>query len=139
MKNKKPIGLIIKELSDEKKLSTSKLSTLTGKSRQYVYNSFAKIVMDEDELNLWAKALNMQVYDLQKAWDESILLDNQNSFGQEIAERFEKLFREQSETIEFLKRQLEFKDKIIATALNIQTEASGKSNGVHPIAVLEAA
>ena len=67
METKKPIGLIIKEIIDEKDLKPASVAAKMGKSRQYVYDTIQKREsMSVSQIEVWANALGV---------DKSLILE----------------------------------------------------------------
>jgi hypothetical protein len=131
MINTKPIGLIIKDISREKNLNVSKIAKSIGKSRQYVYNSFAKESMELWELKEWATALQMNIEELtirsQKKDNKAVgLLPDKPSFGSEVLDTLKRLveveMQEKNERI----RNLE---DMLRQSMAMNKELLGKSEG----------
>lgn len=60
-----PIGLIISQLIEEKRLKKKDLAERLGKGRQYIYDTFARKTMTYEELENWANALNVTVEEIE--------------------------------------------------------------------------
>ena len=63
--SKKHIGLIIKEIMDDKNLSVRIISEKMGLSRQAIYDLPKRKGMDLDEIAEWATALGVTVEEIQ--------------------------------------------------------------------------
>lgn len=59
-----PIGLVIKEIIQKKKLSVGKLSEKLGMSRQGIYNTYSRTTMHEGEIDKWCNALGIKPEEL---------------------------------------------------------------------------
>ena len=99
----------INEILISKGIKKTKLLEILQLSRPGLDNKLKENRFSQAEIDILIK--NGILQEPEKAKD----------FGQEIAERFEAMFREQSETIAFLKKQLEFKDKLLASVLHLDT------------------
>lgn len=112
-----PIGLIIKTIVKKKNLSVAKLSGKMGMTRQGVYNAYSRTTMDEDEIEKWAKALEV-------APDELTPSDASSTSSDEVLALVRKMFeeelREKNEQIRALQKALE-------QAQNLSTVLLGKS------------
>lgn len=145
MEKKKPIGLIIKELSKLKKISVVELSERLGFTRQSIYDTFTKRVsMSIDDLEKWAAALEIDVQVLiDKSAGKEVpvntkSLDN-GVFGGEVLQKIQDLLedeireknnqlREQNEQIRALQEALK-ESQLMAKAL------LGKSHEYSPQSV----
>ena len=61
-----PIGVVIKEIITEKKLSAVDIASNLGVSRQAIYNAFSREKMNLEEQANWAKALNVDISEFDK-------------------------------------------------------------------------
>lgn len=61
-----PIGLIISQLIDEKRLKKKDVAERLGKGRQYIYDTFARKTMTYEELENWANALEVSVEEIER-------------------------------------------------------------------------
>ena len=71
MKNDRPIGQVIKEIAAEKNLRIGELAESAGKSRQGMYVVFSRSEMKNEELEEWAKILNVTKEYLFERWKSS--------------------------------------------------------------------
>ncbi|MCA0231524.1 MAG: helix-turn-helix domain-containing protein [Bacteroidetes bacterium] len=61
-----PIGLIISQLIDEKRLKKKDVAERLGKGRQYIYDTFSRKTMTYEELENWANALEVTVEEIER-------------------------------------------------------------------------
>lgn len=132
MINQKPIGLIIKDISREKNLSVSKIAESIGKSRQYVYNSFAKESMELWELKDWATALQMDIEELTLRYNQhqskaTDLKTNKSSFGAEVLDTLKRMIEVEMQEKNERIRNLE---DMLRQSMAMNKELLGKSEGV---------
>lgn len=130
MEKKKPIGLIIKEIIEEKKLSITDIANQLEVSRANVYNVFGRDRMKPTDLQRWSEVLGESVdyiQSLQKAdKTESTIPD----FGAEIIGTIEKLIkeelREKNEQIRSLQRALENTQESLRESQRLASALLGK-------------
>lgn len=75
-----PIGLVISQLIDEKRLRKKDLALRLGKGRQYIYDTFARKSMTYEELENWANALNVTVVEIESRQKQE-QMSEQNSLN----------------------------------------------------------
>ena len=110
---KKAIGLIIKEIIDEKRLKIAPLAERLGISRQSVYQTYARVEMSDGELSRWAAAMGVDREEITARHSgavNSTQIDTAN-FGEEVLMHIRKLLeeelREKNEQIRALQKALE--------------------------------
>ena len=105
-KQKIPIGLVIKQIAEEKNLSANELAKKVGYSRQGVYSVFGRTKMSNDEIELWANALGVNkdeiVSDVLSTKSKDNLHDSPNDYLMKYIESLEKRIAEQEKTITVL-------------------------------------
>ena len=136
---KLPIGVIIKELVDDRRLKIVDLAPKLGLSKTSVYASFAKIEMSNSELERWASVIGVSVDDI---------MERRASALQEISVRppegdgyllehltrledsFKEVFKELRAELDQKNRQLEVKDQQMAGLQKTVDVLLGKSEDV---------
>lgn len=127
-----PIGLIIKKIVKQKRLSVSQISNDYGIPRQTIYNTFTRTTMDLEEIDKWSEILETTRKELidQSEGTESTKstksLDN-GAFGDDTITR---LNEEMSRLRETFTKELEAKNVQIAKLQDTVTTLLGKSEGV---------
>lgn len=105
-KQKIPIGLVIKQIAEEKNLSANELAKKVGYSRQGVYSVFGRTKMSNDEIELWANALGVSkeeiVSDVLSTKSKDNSHDSPNDYLMKYIESLEKRIAEQEKTITVL-------------------------------------
>ncbi|GGM82090.1 hypothetical protein GCM10010967_12250 [Dyadobacter beijingensis] len=66
--SKLPIGVVLRQIFDEKAITPSHLMATLGKSKPAVYNNFKRTEMDNEEIANWAKALGVSSEEIVKRW-----------------------------------------------------------------------
>lgn len=122
---KKPIGLVIKEISEEKNFKVKALSQLKGITPQAVHDLFKRNSIGTTELEEWATILGVSshlildrvkgIADQKQAKAESIAFAGDSYMMRRLADL--------EEMVQFLKGQVSEKDKQISVLL-------GKSDNV---------
>lgn len=134
---KQPIGLVLKQIADEKKISAVAIQKKLGKSRQHVYNGFAKIGISDEEKLDWASALNVTVEEIDNRWNSTSLSNksvDSGTFGQEVLDKvieelknqYEARIHELKDQIGDLREQLKFNREMVQAFKEGQL---GKSKG----------
>ncbi|WP_028525639.1 helix-turn-helix domain-containing protein [Runella limosa] len=111
---KKPIGLVIKELSEEKGFKVKTLSQLKGITPQAVHDVFKRSSIGTNELDEWATILEVSpgyILEKTKVKEEGIKVKDEISFGGDsyLMRRLADL----EEMVHFLKGQVSEKDSMI--------------------------
>ena len=122
------VGLIIKELISEKKLSASIIAQRMGVNRQNVYNAMNKHTMTIEELEIYAKAFDMDIVEIEsriEVLNKPVFKDI--DYLKEIFEKAENVFREineqQCKRIVNLEDQLRNKEKQINSLIGLLERA----------------
>lgn len=121
------IGLILKDLRDEKNLSMAHIANVLGKSRQSVNNDFNRSNMNDDEITLWASALGVAKHEIYDRWKDvnetsSNKLDGWK-YGESAIQELREVFAE----------QLSVKDRQIEKLQEMVIQLLGKSDSVSSI------
>jgi succinate dehydrogenase flavin-adding protein (antitoxin of CptAB toxin-antitoxin module) len=74
-----PIGLVIKEVANEKNIKVAKLAELSGKARPTIYQTFGRSEMSDEELGEWSKVLGVTKDHLFSRWKTEEKPDTSNS------------------------------------------------------------
>jgi len=116
-----PAGMIVKQIIDEKGLKAKEVGEKMSVSRQAVYQSYAKMVFSDNEIERWSAALGVTKEDFLNRWnntntgeggnDSNYLLEHLTS----LEEQFKRLLN-----------QLDVKDRQIEKLMDLL----GKHNGV---------
>ncbi|OZI08210.1 hypothetical protein BWI93_10095 [Siphonobacter sp. BAB-5385] len=123
-------GLIIKGLTEKKRISAQALADQIGMTRSGVYDVFKRqTITDLSLLEKISAVLDVPITELHSNPNEHSS-KSQAAFGEDIADKFERIFQEWKAENEFLKEQIKEKDKLI-------TQLMGKSEGCPIIADLE--
>lgn len=113
-----PIGVIIKQIMDEKRLKALNVAKNLGVTRQAVYQSYAKQEMTDGEMSRWADAMGVTKEEVMARWKAAISgetihttvdTDGSNYLQVHLA-NLESQFRELNEQF---RSQLAMKDKQI--------------------------
>ncbi|MDR6195675.1 helix-turn-helix domain-containing protein [Siphonobacter sp. SORGH_AS_0500] len=129
------IGLALKALSKEKKVSVATLASGLNLTRQGIYDTFGKrLSMTTEELDKWAEILGVPVQVILdrangKVSSDKTKSDDSVNFGTEVVERFEEHFKKMEE---FYHEQLRAKDLQIEKLLGLL----GKPKGCPSVATL---
>jgi intergrase/recombinase len=120
----KAIGLVIRDILKEKKISVSTAANSKGMTRQGVYAMFSRVSMTNEEIGEWADLLSVSIEYIQ---ERTKAVENQNSielkkdFGSETLERIERLLqqelREKNEQIRALQESLLESQKLASALL----------------------
>ncbi len=135
---KTPIGLIIREVIEEKNLSIPDIAVKMGTSRQNVYQTFGRKTMPANQLEKWSSVIGITVEDLLKK--QNLSTNNQNksidsgAFGQEVLDKvieelknqYEARIHELKDQIGDLREQLKFNREMVQAFKEGQL---GKSKG----------
>jgi hypothetical protein len=117
--NKRHAGLTIKSLMTEKNLNATRLSELTGRTRQQVHSDFHRVTIKDPILEVYSKALKVDkqaIYDRLESGETE-----ETSFGAnvlvEIKRMIEDELREKNEQIRSLQESLKDAQAIIKMAM----------------------
>lgn len=91
-----PMGMILKQIIDEKKLKAQDVADKLGISRQSVYQSYAKLAMSEEDIARWAVALGVDKQDIYDRM-ESRASDSGSEYLKEFLANMETQFNELKE------------------------------------------
>ncbi len=110
---KKAIGLIIKEMINEKRLKITPLAETLGMSRQSVYQTYSRVDMTEGEITRWATALGVSRDEIIRRANEGDSPSSKESivFAEEVLTNIQKMLeeelKEKNEQIRALQKALE--------------------------------
>lgn len=125
-----PIGLVIKQIMEERGIKAQALANALGVTKQAVYQSAAKMSMSDTEINRWAKALDVEPTELISRWKGENNSKNANQAPDLLSDqmaRIEKMFQDQ---IEIKDRQIEALNKMVDNSQRTIELLLGKSEGV---------
>ncbi len=97
-KQKIGIGLVIRDMLKEKKISVSKVAATKDMTRGGIYATFSRISMTNEEIKEWAEILGVEsqdILDRTQSSDSTNPSKIKSDFGSEIIERLERLFQEE--------------------------------------------
>lgn len=134
---KTPIGLIIRQLIEEKNLSIPVVAERMGMSRQNVYQNFGRKSLTQDQLEKWANALGVNANELTERQNLSVQKSESSNesvaFGAEVAARIEDHFRKiedfYQEQLRAYLEQLKAKDQQIEKLLGLLGKSKGAPAG----------
>ena len=66
-----PAGMIVKQIIDEKGLKAKEVGDKMSISRQAVYQSYAKMVFSDSEIERWSAALGVTKDDFLNRWNNT--------------------------------------------------------------------
>lgn len=98
-----PIGLIIKGIIKQKKISVIDIANQLGVTRQAVYQSFSREKMTLEEKKVWADVLGVNISDLDKDIEFN-KTSNDNNYLFKYIQELESRISKQDETISHLRR-----------------------------------
>lgn len=127
-----PIGLVIKQIVEEKKLKVADIAKSMSVERGTIYNTFKKSALLDSELNEWSSLLGLSSQDLLNKQYLDIVQNISTSPNQTPNQY---LLDKLTEIEKLFKDQISVKDRQIEKLLDLL----GKSEGVHPFAVLGSA
>ena len=112
---KKPIGLVIKEISEEKNIKVKALSQMKGITPQAVHDVFKRNSIGTLELEEWANILNVSPVAILNrtkgiAEEKQVIAENLLSSGDSYLMR---RLSDLEEMVQFLKGQVSEKDSMI--------------------------
>ena len=120
-----PIGLVIKEIANEKNLKIGQLAELAGRSRQGIYVVFGRSEMKNEEIEEWAKVLGVTKDYIFSKWKNlgkadgtvasSYLLEHLTA----LEEQFKALTEQSRALADQLQSQLAVKDKQIERLMDL--------------------
>lgn len=123
-----PIGLVIKEIAGEKNLKVSKLSEISGKSRQGIYVTFGRSEMNDEEIEEWGKTLGVTKDYLFDRWKKGQTKDSgDTSYLQQHLANLEEQFKALAEQLRVKDKQMEGMQRTIDVLLGKYRPAT--SNG----------
>ena len=136
---KLPIGLIIKEVVDDRRLKVGDIAPKLGLSKSSVYASFAKMEMSQSELERWASVIGVpadQILERRAAALQEIGAKTPEPDGYllehltRLEESFKEVFKELRAELDQKNRQLEVKDQQMAGLQKTVDVLLGKSEDV---------
>lgn len=125
---KKPIGMVIKTIIEEKGLKAQEVAKRIGLTRQSIYQLNGKVEMSEGEIRRWANALEVSYEEILSRREEKNGVESAPSdiLSKQIS-RIEKMFQEQ---IEVKDKQIQTLTELLTTSQNTIQQLLGKSEGV---------
>lgn len=120
-----PIGLVIKEIANEKNLKLGQLAQLAGRSRQGIYVVFGRSEMKNEEIEEWAKVLGVTKEYIFNKWKSQPKADSivGSSYLLEhlaaLEEQFKALTEQSKALADQLQSQLAVKDKQIERLMDL--------------------
>lgn len=126
-----PIGLVLRQIFDEKAITPSYLIEKLGKSKQAVYNNFKRTDMKNEELNKWADALGVSSEEILKrskgeAPDAMVHADGDN-YLRDYLDRLEARFKELNEQLAVKDRQIDGLQRTVDVLLGKYNPAADRS------------
>lgn len=122
----KAIGLIIKQIIDEKNIKVATVASKLGVTRQAIYQAYAKLEMSEGELVRWSNALEVDKnYIVNKQKGE--LTTDKSSFGSEVLGTLKRMIEVEMQEKNERIRNLE---DMLRQSMAMNKELLGKSEGV---------
>ena len=116
-----PVGIVLRQVFDEKAVPANHLVEKLGVSKQSVYNNFKRTDMSNDELLRWADALGVSVQEINERRSgvskTETASDKGDIYLQQHLTNLEQQFKELAEQLRIKDRQMELqlamKDKQI--------------------------
>lgn len=130
-----PVGMIIKQIIDEKRLKGKDVADKMGVSRQSIYQSYAKQELSDGEMSRWADALGVTKEEMLKRWesamngsarDEADSIPNGNYLLEHLS-NLEEQFKRLLNQIDVKDRQIEGLQKTVDVLLGKCRPASEES------------
>jgi predicted DNA-binding protein YlxM (UPF0122 family) len=122
------IGLVLAELIKENNLSAIHIAERIGKSRQNIYNDLKKVAMKDEQIQEYAKALNIEKQVIYDRWNGK---STSNKAGDDLlAQQMESLEQYFKNQVEFQRQQIESQLRTIESQQRTIELLLGKSEGV---------
>lgn len=144
-----PIGVIIKEIANEKNLKLGQLAELSGRTRQGIYVVFGRSEMKNEEIEEWAGILGVSKDYIFNKWKNSG--KSENGLGSaylmehltSLEQQFKALTEQSKALADQLQSQLAVKDKQIERLMDLLGKLSPASEEskvfTHPAVLADAA
>jgi transcriptional regulator with XRE-family HTH domain len=122
-----PVGMIIKQIIDEKRLKGKEVADKMGVSRQSIYQSYAKQELSDGEMTRWADALGVTKEEMIKRWESAITGTPNNdasniepsAYLMEHLTNLEEQFQRLLTQLDTKDKQLEVKDRQIEKLMDL--------------------
>ncbi|MDQ6479833.1 helix-turn-helix transcriptional regulator [Dyadobacter sp. LHD-138] len=118
--SKLPIGLVLRQIVDEKTISPSYLVKELGISKQAVYNNFKRTDMNNGDIIKWAKVLGVSTEEIVGRWrgeiNPEVTKDESNYLLEHLAS-LEEQFKRLLNQIDVKDRQIEGLQKTVDVLL----------------------
>ena len=122
-----PVGMIIKQIIDEKRLKGKEVADKMGVSRQSIYQSYAKQELSDGEMSRWADALGVTKEEMIKRWESAMIgvpssdaINNEPSgYLMEHLTALEEQFKLLLSQLDTKDRQLDVKDRQIEKLMDL--------------------
>lgn len=106
-----PIGLVLRQIFDEKAITPSYLIEKLGKSKAAVYNNFKRTEMNNEELSKWADALGVSSEEILKRSKgnalDGITHADADTYLRDYLEKLELRFKELNDQLAVKDRQID--------------------------------
>lgn len=122
-----PIGLVIKQIVEEKKMKVADIAKSMSVERGTIYNTFKKSALLDSELNEWSNLLGLSSQDLLNKQYLDIVQNISTSLNQNPNQY---LIDKLNEIEKMFKEQITVKDQQIAGLQRTVDVLLGKSEGV---------
>lgn len=127
------MGLIIKEIINEKRIKITELSAKLGLTRQNVYATFARVNIPDGELTFWANALGVTREEIMERANKETASKPDYSFGEETLKHIQSLLetelREKNEQIKALQEALKESQSLLKESQSLSRVLVGKYRG----------
>lgn len=118
--SKKPVGSVIKSIIAEKNLSADQVAKLIGKSKAQVYNDYNRVNMKDDEIERYAKGLQVEKAEVYKMMSGDTQSESESGgYLVEHLAALEAEFKKFSLLADHLQNQLAIKDRQIEKLMDL--------------------
>ncbi|CAG4992326.1 hypothetical protein DYBT9275_00940 [Dyadobacter sp. CECT 9275] len=116
-----PIGVVLKQIIDEKRIKAQDVAISLGVTRQAVYQSYSKSELSDGEIVRWANALKIDKSEILERWKNAMKTNaeaskDDNYLLQHLA-NLEEQFRSLAEQLKVKDKQLEGMQRTIDVLL----------------------
>lgn len=119
----KPIGLIIREIIEEKNFRINDLAASMGVSRQMIYNSYGKDRLKRADLEKWSEALGVSVDEMKARQIGNYQTDNNgDAVLQEIHKMLGEELKDKNDQIRALQEALKQSQQLIRESQQLARE-----------------
>ncbi|SFC87108.1 Helix-turn-helix [Flexibacter flexilis DSM 6793] len=118
----KHIGLVIKQLCKEKNISITTVAEKLNKTRQTVYQDFARDNFTSQTLEKYAEILGMTLPELLAQCQDNVSTDTYRTNNSAIREEWQATKEKVQEELEFYKKELEFVKNLLLTEQKAHAE-----------------